>query len=207
MKIRCPNPKCNIKFEAEPEQKECPYCGTSLSSAKKPALVAKQEEQERKRAKGCLTILISAFILIIFVALVSNKDDSSKTSTPALIPTPVKTKEEIEAEKQKIQLEAEKALDGYMDFINTSEMNEYVSEVEISGSIGEDIKVTVRNNWHYSPKQIRLQAAQTLWETWATLYCLEKETIDLCRITLVDLNGNIVGGSSAWAGSIINVID
>lgn len=34
MKIRCPNPSCNIKFKLRPGQKKCFYCGTFLFGEK-----------------------------------------------------------------------------------------------------------------------------------------------------------------------------
>lgn len=71
MKIRCPNPKCNIKFEPKPGQKKCPYCGISLSGAKNPALVGRRKEQERKRSRGCLTILIGVVLFIVLCVFIN----------------------------------------------------------------------------------------------------------------------------------------
>ena len=66
--------------------------------------------------------------------------------------------------------------------------------------------VIVNNTWHYEPKQVRLQGAQSLWEAWAKLYYLESNK-DSCYMDILDLNGNKVGGSSFLGGSIINVKD
>ena len=329
MKIRCPNPECNIKFEPKPGQKKCFYCGVSLSNAKNPALMAKQKKQERKGSRGCLIVLGVLLALSILAGIIGSGKEGKK-STPAQKQERHFTKEEVlearklfsvevvdydasqcygeesncadyvklkisngskitlpyltvktirydkngkvigwsrapsiptsnikpgetltydyyplghfypfiaEVEVIKVEIEhivsaesekffkelTEKSLQlattaqkqkkvdeashGYKDFIEASGMNKYISSVKVGGPNGRNIEVMVRNNWHYNHKQVRLQAAQTLWKAWATLYCPEKETIDLCRITLVDLNGNKVGGSSALAGSIINVID
>lgn len=194
-KIKC---DCGVTFEVEEGQTHCKYCGKKLSD------IGKKKPVEEKKGRGCL-ILIG--VLIGFFILIGALSSGGEKEKPTATPTPTKTKEEIEAEKQKRQLETEEALDGYINLINSSGMGGYVSKVGVGGLGGGDVEIVVRNIWHYQPKQIRLQAAQTLWEAWAANFCPERETPDSCRITLKDLTGNTVGGSSAWAGSIINVID
>lgn len=68
-----------------------------------------------------------------------------------------------------------------------------------------DLELTVSNAWHYQPKQIRLQAAQTLWETWARV--ASPNELDLAHLKLLDMSGNNVGGSGMFAGSIVSVAD
>lgn len=65
------------------------------------------------------------------------------------------------------------------------------------------VLITVANEWHYQPYQIRKQAAQGLWNSWASIF--SPEDSDSARIKILDLNGNRVGGSSAFAGSLVDV--
>ncbi len=67
------------------------------------------------------------------------------------------------------------------------------------------ITVTVKNNWHYEPEQIRKQAAQSMWELWARTALAQNltEEVDSARIKIVDYRGNEVGGSRMIAGSMI----
>jgi hypothetical protein len=67
------------------------------------------------------------------------------------------------------------------------------------------VDVTVANQWHREPYQIRLQAAQNIWQAWAQIRAPKNP--DLARIKIVDLNGNEVGGSRVLAGSLIWVQD
>ena len=66
-----------------------------------------------------------------------------------------------------------------------------------------DIKVYVADTWHYQPYQIRLQAAQNLWKLWASIR--SPRHLDWALISLVDSNGNSVGGSSVMAGFLVSV--
>ena len=68
-------------------------------------------------------------------------------------------------------------------------------------SKGDELIVTVSNFWHFQPYQIRLQATQDLWAGWANLH--SPKDVDKSRISIVDRNGNEVGGSRVWAGSLI----
>lgn len=65
------------------------------------------------------------------------------------------------------------------------------------------VSITVSNGWHYQPYQIRKQATQGLWRAWAMTY--SPENPDNARIKILDLNGNRVGGSSLFAGSLVDV--
>ena len=66
-----------------------------------------------------------------------------------------------------------------------------------------DLTVTIKvtNTWHVMAYQNRLQAAQNLWEGWASV--ASPKDRDQARIKVVDLNGNEVGGSRILAGSLI----
>lgn len=61
--------------------------------------------------------------------------------------------------------------------------------------------ITVSNLWHVRAYQVRFQDAQTLWNMWART--APTKDADSARISIVDQNGNEVGGSRVWAGSLI----
>ena len=71
------------------------------------------------------------------------------------------------------------------------------------------IVIQVRSVWHYQPKAIRLQAAQNFWKVWSMMALANKlvKDLDMARIKVVDMNGNEVGGSRVWGGSLIWVDD
>jgi hypothetical protein len=73
------------------------------------------------------------------------------------------------------------------------------------GRMEGEAKITVSNLWHYQPYQVRLQTAQNFWSAWANTH--SPNDPDKARIRIVDLNGNEVGGSRVWAGSLIWVQD
>ena len=113
-----------------------------------------------------------------------------------------------EAQIKVIIEKRKKILDNYLSILNEAGMNQFVEIVSYKyADINEcSIIIKVRNTWHYQLKQLRLQAAQNLWELWSQSYYLESER-DKCRMELVDLNGNGVGGSSWLGGSVVNVKD
>lgn len=174
------------------QAKKCPYCQEDLRSW--------------FRRHPILTFILIIFLFPTFTGLFTSSNYSGSSNKT---PEPTKTPAEIEVEEQQKKVATEQAqanqklaLEGYMALIDTSGMNEFVSNVGVQGG---DVTITVRNIWHYQPKQVRLQAAQVLWESWVE-FC-PKEEADLCRLTLEDLNGNKVGGSSWLAGSFIDVDD
>lgn len=61
----------------------------------------------------------------------------------------------------------------------------------------DGIELTVAQEWHLMPKQIRLQSAQDIVGT--ALTATNKDTL---KVKLVDVNGNVVGGfnglTSVW---------
>lgn len=65
----------------------------------------------------------------------------------------------------------------------------------------DDVRITVTNAWHVQPYQVRLQTAQNLWEAWAVIS--KPISPDNARISIVDYNGNEVGGSRILGGSLI----
>lgn len=59
-------------------------------------------------------------------------------------------------------------------------------------------QVTVSNEWHLVPYQLRLQAAQNIQKLWAQTYTKDPK---IAHIKFVDLNGNEVGGSGMLSAS------
>lgn len=89
-------------------------------------------------------------------------------------------------------------LDAFMVVINGSNENGIFESVKISDNTAT---ITVSNDWHFSHYQVRLQAAQNLWECWAKIN--SPAEVDTSRIQIVDGNGNRVGGSRMLGGSLI----
>lgn len=120
-----------------------------------------------------------------------------------------KVAQELQKDKQNDLIEKrKKILQDFIEKINSVGMNEYLELVSYKYTdISEcSVVIKVRNTWHSELKQIRLQAAQNLWNLWSQGYYLEDEK-DKCRMELVDLNGNNVGGSSWMGGSVVGVKD
>jgi hypothetical protein len=92
-----------------------------------------------------------------------------------------------------------------LTFIRSVDKN---GDIVVSVSQGNDsntAKITVANQWHYEPYQMRLQTAQITWKAWAG-FRSPKEP-DKARIKIVDRMENEVGGSRIWGGSLIWVKD
>lgn len=115
-------------------------------------------------------------------------------------------REAEERRKAQAQREIQDKLDAYLAVINTfdPQLVESVSVSQISAESWE-AELTMKNIWHLRHKQIRLQDAQTYWQTWALI--ASPTDPDRARIKLVDLRGNRVGGSGWLAGSLVSVDD
>lgn len=101
------------------------------------------------------------------------------------------------------QKRAQKEIDAYAAVIRTADPEGAL--IKSIRSKGDELIITVSNAWHFQPYQIRLQLAQSLWEGWANVH--SRSEPDRARLSLVDFNGNEVGGSRVWAGSLIWVQD
>jgi hypothetical protein len=101
--------------------------------------------------------------------------------------------------------EVKKKLDAYVAVLDLAEVK-LIDDVSVKYELGSwNATLTVRNLWHLRHKQIRFQDAQTLWKAWAAI--ASPKDPDNARIKLVDQNGNEVGGSRVWGGSLIWVQD
>lgn len=83
-------------------------------------------------------------------------------------------------------------------------INDIIARVA-QGDTAESVRVTVTNAWHHMHRQERLQGAQTIQRAWALVR--SRDHPDAARLELVDLNGNEVGGSRVWGGTLIWVQD
>ncbi len=97
----------------------------------------------------------------------------------------------------------EEKLDAYMEVLRGVALVERVA-AEQSGDQWR-ATITVADLWHVRHYQVRLQDAQTLWKAWALT--ASPQDPDCARISIVDHNGNEVGGSRVWGGSLIWVQD
>ena len=102
-----------------------------------------------------------------------------------------------EVEERGLQHQA----DSLAQVLRKTQVVRAVSARTVSGTV--QATITVENVWHVQHKQIRLQAAENIWKQWALI----TGKGDDARIKIVDLNGNEVGGSRMWGGSLIWVQD
>jgi len=90
-------------------------------------------------------------------------------------------------------------------------MESFIKKLQAAGITNDSIKdvsfeygrlvIKVANSWHFQPYQLRLQMAQNLWNIWASID--SPDAPDKALIRIVDLNGNEVGGSRIFGGSLI----
>lgn len=136
---------------------------------------------------------ISATILLAIVlgCAPPTQNESTTKATPTISATPTQTP----SKSMPI------AIDEYRKFIrNIDKKGDIVKEIS-EGAMDGQIKIAVAHSFHSEPYQMRLQLAQKLWEGWAAKYSPNEP--DKARIKITDLNGNEVGGSRVWAGSLI----
>lgn len=197
--------------------KKCRECGHSISTKaeKCPSCGAPQKQQPGILATGCgcLTLIFIAFIII--GALSSGRNNSTPAArntttqpiaretvtavTPAIQQPEQKSAQELAAETQAKNEETKQKLSKFIKVLETAGIdNEIITNVVVRDHTAT-IKVT--NLWHLMAYQIRLQSAQNLWNLWAAID--SPQDVDLARISIVDLNGNEVGGSRFLAGSLI----
>jgi hypothetical protein len=107
----------------------------------------------------------------------------------------------LERDDSKVGKDGEGANDShvvqFITLIRFQTEGKFITQV---GRKGETIVVTVANEWHFLPYQIRLQMAQNIWTTW--VLATKAENPDHARVDIKDLNGNSVGGSRLLGGSL-----
>lgn len=117
------------------------------------------------------------------------------------------TEERLAAEQKRIQEEEyqqkkaklKRDLDSFVTTLKTAGIDNSI--IDRCSANDNELTIVVTNAWHFQPYQIRLQAAQNLWNLWAKLR--SPNDPDKARIELTDYNGNSVGGSRWLAGSLI----
>jgi hypothetical protein len=120
-------------------------------------------------------------------------------------------KREAEAERERARVprarqSVQDKVDAYRAILDAGDVT--IVERVTAKQVGDDTweaTLTVANLWHIKHKQVRLQDAQTLWQAWALVASPKDQ--DRARIKIVDHNGNEVGGSRVWGGSLIWVND
>ena len=105
--------------------------------------------------------------------------------------------QEQEYPQKQAKLKAD--LDGLMAALKAAGIDKSI--IDRCSAEDDTLTIVVANAWHFQPYQIRLQAAQNLWNLWAKLR--SPNDPDKARIELTDYNGNSVGGSRWLAGSLI----
>lgn len=91
----------------------------------------------------------------------------------------------------------------FVQVIRNADPDKAVVTDMATSNIDGEVVLQVSNEWFYTPKQVRFQAAQNFWKIWASIH--SPSDPDKARIKLVDRNGNRVGGSGWLAGSLIDV--
>lgn len=108
------------------------------------------------------------------------------------------------AAQQAQQRDVQHALQTFRDRTTAAGLDaRWIARVQVDPERDENLIVMVQNLWHLQPYQMRLQAAQNLWQIWAMLR--SPSNLDRARIKITDLNGNGVGGSGWLAGSLVDV--
>ncbi len=130
----------------------------------------------------------------------------ASASAPSFAPTSAQIQQNLAQSAQREAAAAQKFAADQAEFLRRMQSVPDVGTILVStqrGINGDDLKITVGQTWHYQPFQVRLQLAQTLWRIWAKIHA--PSTPDQAYISLVDANGNSVGGSSSMAGSLVHV--
>ena len=135
--------------------------------------------------KEVVSFLLIGIGVIAFMAAFSSGDKEPSPASAASIKPQKPLVEQREAFVTLLQqFDADKAIVGVAE-----------------GFSPHQLAITVPNDWHYQPQQIRIQMGQNFWKIWASIHSPDKP--DQARISIRDLNGNEVGGSRVMAGSLI----
>lgn len=170
----------------------CKECGSQVSSSAKacpqcgaPVLNPNEWSWLKAGAIGTLAgVLCAAAVIVIYLVSPSRPYSVSKVASSRPLSV------DLESFREKLQ---KADASGSMVLGVTK------------GPCDDCARVAVGDIWHGEVKQNRLQTAQSLWKVWASIRAPDEP--DRARISLVDGNGNEVGGSRMWAGSLIWVQD
>lgn len=181
--------KCkDCKGVVSRKAKACPHCG-------RPA------RQGVSAGAGCAAVLLLVFVgMIALGALQANSPNPPGPPAKAESVTPESTPPEPSppASETPVERDPEGTLHAYLEILDAAGVNAVVRSVSVRGSTAT---ITVANEWHAMNYQVRYQAAQNLWQVWAGV--ASPTNPDAARIVITDYNGNEVGGSRVWGGSMI----
>jgi hypothetical protein len=164
-----------------------------LPAAEREA-IARVEEEERKRREALLTERN---------AEEQRKRNATRARQRASRQAELDAQRKKEAAAKAAAEEAAKPsdFDTFMSILKVAGIDRSV--ITRVSQKGDSLTIIVANSWHYEPYQVRLQAAQNLWEIWARIRSPKEP--DKARLEVTDLNGNRVGGSGWLGGSMISV--
>lgn len=159
---------------------------------------------QNKARAGCILILmcfLGMFAVCGFLGWLvqpTEADKQQEVARLAQIAAEEAAKEKHDAHLAQMEKDKQRARQMVADTAKWERNNlalakfrELISDVEVieSTAVRNDgsLVVAVQNGWHYDPKAIRLQAAQNIGKLWEA--CNPG-----CDFSVVDLNGNEVGG-------------
>ena len=128
-----------------------------------------------------------------------NQQAAKPTPKPRRQPPRVQTEADANSgESSRIVAEIQRL--EFLELLNRTEMSNAILAVG-RGANNHELRLEVQRSWHSQPYDVRLKAAQVLWQAWAEIHSPDDH--DLARVQLVDSAGNEVGGSRDSAGSRI----
>jgi len=209
--IICPHCGCKIKApdSAVGKTARCPKCKNAVSITIEdiPLEIETPNTKKTKRKNdGCCGCVITLSVIGFFVwmgATCSPKTSTKKKSDNS----------NSEQSKPSSQAQPEFTADQLKEQMNTfaSTLSKHgidsslVTSVNINSFDQNTLEIHVTNIFVLQQYQIRLQAAQNLWKLWSVIHM--PNSPDTSRISILDINGNEIGGSRVWGGSLIWVSD
>jgi hypothetical protein len=153
-------------------------------------------------------VLAILYILFQFSAFFPAKQTVAPAAVaPApVVPAPVVDTAKLEQERKEAEQRefAERKKTRVLEMQDTETFLKKIIEHELeavfpSASVQKKhLTVRVANEWHYQPYQIRLQAAQNVYEIWFKVANTPDDT--RVKMTIADTNGNTVGGKDSLYG-------
>lgn len=172
---------------------KCKECGEKISNKAKVCPSCGAVPKKTSGCAGCLIICLLGFGGLFAIGAF-NGGGNVESRVGMDEPKPAAVADQFNGRQE--------SLDTFNELLQATDAKALVTKLDLKE---HTLIVTVVNSWHYEPQQIRMQAAQNLWETWARVYA--PKNVDRARLSVVDQNGNEVGGSRILGGSLIWVKD
>lgn len=165
---------------------------------------------------GSCFVVVGLWIIAIGVALRSNPDSRSMpprggvvpensaagVATPAAPSSATAVASPNPTPQGRVDHETfQRDMQAYLTLLRARNISPSLVTSCSEGAGGRRLNINVVNGWHYQPYQMRLQAAQNLQRLWAQVHSINDP--DNARISILDLNGNEVGGSRFWGGTLV----